>query len=219
MQHVEKCIIKPSKGSSAGIGVCNFNINDGVLQDQTITLEAFIDSYKGNFVVEEKITNSENLKVLNPSSCNTLRIHTWRDREVGKIRFVSAFLRIGRAGSIVDNAFAGGIAIPIDKNGILSNSGCTFTPCYKRIELSDTGIRLKGYKLDMFEDITSVCIKAHENLPHFDLLGWDVTVNDNNEIIILEYNPDADMRMDQLIFLNNCLLDLEEQIMRSAFRK
>lgn len=65
----------------------------------------------------------------------------------------------------------------------------------------------------------SVCIKAHENLPHFDLLGWDVTVNDKNEIIVIEYNPDADMRMVQLIFLDNCLLEMEEPIMQSAYRK
>ena len=219
MRHVDDCIIKPSKGSSAGIGVSSFVVKDGFIEGQTSSLESFIDSYKGNFVVEEKISNNENLKVLNPSSCNTLRIHTWRDRTKGKIIFVSAFLRIGRDGAIVDNAFAGGIAIPIDRNGILSNSGCTFKPSYSRIDQSDTGITLKGYKLDLFEEMISVCIKAHENLPHFDLLGWDVTVNDKNEIIVIEYNPDADMRMDQLIFLDNCLLEMEEPIMQSAYRK
>lgn len=48
--------------------------------------------------------------------------------------------------------------------------------------------------------------KAHHNLSHFDFIGWDVIVNNNNEVVVIEFNPDPDMRLDQLIFLDNCLL-------------
>ena len=136
-------IIKPSKGSSAGLGVKCFTSIDGIIKDSDQTVKQLLDGYHGNFVIEKKITNNDNLKVLNPSSCNTLRIHTWRDRTNGKIEFISAFLRVGRNGSIIDNGFAGGIAIPIGDDGKLNNSGCTLKN-YKRIEHSDTGITFNG---------------------------------------------------------------------------
>lgn len=98
-------------------------------------------SYHGNYVVEKRIINNENLKRLNPSSCNTLRVHTWRNREKGTIEFVSSFLRVGHSGAVVDNAFAGGIAVPVGNDGVLTNSGCHFNK-YKRIEQTDTGIPL-----------------------------------------------------------------------------
>ena len=65
--------------------------------------------------------------------------------------------------------------------------------------------------------MVEVVCKAHHNLPHFDFIGWDVTVNNNNEVVVIEFNPDPDMRLDQLIFLDNCLLSKQEQIYKVLF--
>ena len=216
LANIDNCIIKPSKDSSAGIGVRGLQVSDGVVVDYDGSLEKLLKSYRGNFVIEEKVVCCDNLRNLNPSSCNTLRIHTWRNRRENKIEFVSAFLRVGRKGSLIDNGFAGGIAIPIGENGTLSNSGCTLKT-YHRYEQSDTGITFKGYKIQQFEEMVEVVCKAHHNLPHFDFIGWDVTVNNNNEVVVIECNPDPDMRLDQLIFLDNCLLSKQEQIYKVLF--
>lgn len=215
--NLEKCVIKPSKNSSAGIGVKCITIVGGIVQETGKTSKQLFDSYHGNYVIEEKIINNSNLKCLNPSSCNTLRVHTWRNRETATIEFISAFLRVGRSGSIVDNAFSGGIAIPIDKNGKLSNSGCTFKP-YKRIEHSDTGMVFKGYEIEKFQDIVEVAKKAHNNLPLFDFIGWDITVDENENVVVIEFNGNPDMRLDQLIFLDTCLLDKQIPILSKVYK-
>lgn len=217
LQNADNCIIKPSKDSSAGIGVRNLQIINGVVSNYDGTLEDLVKSYKGNFVIEEKVICCDNLRVLNPSSCNTLRIHTWRNRKENKIEFVSALLRVGRMDSFIDNAFAGGFAIPIGQEGILSNSGCTLKN-YRRYEKSDTGITFKGYKIQQFDEMVKVVCEAHHNLPYFDFVGWDVTVNNMNEVVVIEFNPDPDMRLDQLIFLDNCLLDKQDKIYKELFK-
>lgn len=216
--NLNECIVKPSKDSSAGIGVKCITIVDGLLQGTNEAAKQLFDSYNGNYVIEKKIINNENLRRLNPSSCNTLRIHTWRDRSTAKIEFVSAFLRVGRQGSVVDNGFAGGIAIPVGKDGVLSNSGC-FLKNYSRIESTDTGIVLKGYQIEKFEEIIAVAQKAHNNLPLFDFVGWDITVDANENIVVVEFNADPDMRLDQLIFLDTCLLDKQIPILRKVYEK
>lgn len=216
VSNIDECIIKPSKNSSAGIGVKKISIVNGVLQNTDQTAKQLIDSYHGNFVIEKKVINNENLRRLNPSSCNTLRIHTWRNRENATIEFVSAFLRVGRMGAVVDNSFAGGIAIPVGSDGVLTNSGCVLKN-YTRIEHTDTGIALKGYRIENFDQMVEVAINAHNNLPFFDLIGWDITVDENRNIIVIEFNANPDMRLDQLIFLDTCLLDKQIAILSQAF--
>lgn len=216
LKNIDNCIIKPSKDSSAGIGVRELQVLDGIVSDYQGSLDQLLKSYKGNFVIEEKVVCCDNLRKLNPSSCNTLRIHTWRNRKENKIEFVSAFLRVGRKDSLVDNGFAGGIAVPVGNDGILSNSGCTLKK-YQRVEQSDTGITFKGYRILQFNQMVKEVCHAHHNLPHFDFIGWDVTINNNNEVVIIEFNPDPDMRLDQLIFLDNCLLSKQKKIYTTLF--
>ena len=103
IKNIDNCIIKPSKDSSAGIGVRSLRVTDDIVSDYDGSLEKLIKSYKGNFVIEEKVVCCDNLRNLNPSSCNTLRMHTWRNRKENKIEFVSAFLRVGRKDSLIDN--------------------------------------------------------------------------------------------------------------------
>lgn len=217
ISEIDNCIIKPSKDSSAGIGVRALKVSQGVVSDYDGSLEELIKSYKGNFVIEEKVVCCNNLNDLNPSSCNTLRIHTWRNRQENIIEFVSAFLRVGRNGSLVDNSFAGGIAVPIGNDGILSNSGCTFKN-YQRYEKSDTGITFKGYKIQQFDEMVDIACKAHHNLPYFDFIGWDITVNSDNQVVVIEFNPDPDMRLDQLAFLDSCLLSKQEKIYKVLYK-
>lgn len=89
IKNIDNCIIKPSKDSSAGIGVRSLRVTDDIVSDYDGSLEKLIKSYKGNFVIEEKVVCCDNLRNLNPSSCNTLRMHTWRNRKKTRL---SSFL-------------------------------------------------------------------------------------------------------------------------------
>lgn len=213
---VHDCIIKPSKGSSAGIGVRLLNTENGSVVGLEITVPDLLRSYRGNFVVENKIEESECLSRLNPTSCNTLRIHTWRNSKKEKCEFISAYVRIGREGSIKDNASAGGITCQVMEDGTLGENACTVTP-YKKIEKTDVGVNLAGYHIEGFIEMLTTAVKAHSCLPMFGIIGWDICMGKDGRPIIIEFNPNPDMRIEQLVFCDTCLLDKQEEIIKEVF--
>lgn len=213
--NIENCIIKPSKNSSAGIGVKPFDVRDGAMTDGC-SLKEFLKVYGNNYVIEEKIHESDNLSRLNPSSCNSLRIHTWRNAKDERVEYVSAYVRIGREEIIIDNASSGGITCQVLENGVLSNNACVVKH-FSKIEKTDSGIELSGYKIEHFDDIVSTAIKAHSRIPYFGIIGWDICVNEVGEPVIIEYNPNPDMRIEQLIFNDSCLLDKQKDIIKQVY--
>lgn len=72
--------------------------------------------------------------------------------------------------------------------------------------------------IEDFDRIIDATITAHKNLPHFDFIGWDVTIDDKNEVVIIEFNPDPDMRLDQLIFMDTCLLSHQKEILKVVYK-
>lgn len=218
LNNISNCVIKPSKGSSAGRGVKLLEVKDGYVQgEDSLKLEDLLKSYNGNFVIEEKIEESDCLHNLNPSSCNTLRIHTWRNSHKEKIEFISAYVRIGRAGKFIDNASSGGITCQVLADGMLGEFSCTVNP-YNIIEKTDAGIVMSGYQIEGFKEMVETAVCAHSCLPMFGIIGWDICMDKNGTPTIIEFNPDPDMRIEQLIFRNTCLLDKQEEMIKEIFK-
>ena len=42
---------------------------------------------------------------------------------------------------------------------------------------TESGIDISHYKIDNFDKIIQTVKKAHSQLPMFDLIGWDVTID------------------------------------------
>ena len=216
LQNVEDCIIKPSIGTDGGRGVCSFDVNGGIEQHSNLSVEEFLKQYGINFCIERKVHESNNLQRLNPSSCNTLRIHTFRNRSEQRIYFISSYVRIGKFGQVVDNMLSGGVGARIvDMEGHLDNAVSCYP--YKVFTETESGIYLKNYRIDYFDKMVETVIKAHSNFTMFDLMGWDVTVDNAGNVIIIEYNPNPDMRIEQAIFGTTCLLNNQEWIVKQSY--
>lgn len=213
--NLENCIIKPSKSSSSGNGIIRFSSKDGINEDGRF-VEEVIKSYGKNFCVEGKIKTYECLKVLNPSSCNTLRIHTYRSAKQQKVVFLSSYIRIGREGSVVDNASKGGITCQVMNDGRLSDFSLSVVP-FKILDTTDSGIKLAGYEIERFDDMVNTAIRAHSAIPFFGIIGWDITISDEGKVTIIEYNPDPDMRIEQLPFRDSCLMDYQDEILEEVY--
>ncbi len=216
--NLSECIIKPAVDSSAGIGVRCITVIDGIVQGTNETIKKLIDSYHGNYVIEKKVVNGQNLKCFNPTSCNTFRVHTWRNRETAKIEFVSSHLRIGAIGSITDNISAGGIGVPVHEDGTLYDSGIARTRTNERVKESETGVVFKGYKIENFDKVVDTAKRGHVNLPLFDFVGWDITVDENGDAIVIEFNANPDLRMAQVEYMDSCLLDKHIPILRQVYK-
>ena len=112
-------IIKESIDSSSGQGVELININNGIIEKNGIRLDQYLIKYGNNFIIQEKIEETEDLKQLHPESVNTIRIMTYRVN--GVIKYAPAVVRIGRGNSYLDNAHAGGLYVGINNDGTLCN--------------------------------------------------------------------------------------------------
>ena len=216
LQNIEDCIIKPSVGTSGGSGVCSFDVVNGVEINSNQPVEKVLDGYGRNFCVERKVHECDNLLQLNPTSCNTLRVHTMRNREKQKICLLSSYVRIGKLGAVVDNMHHGGTGARIYEGGILRNAVACYP--YKTFCQTESGVILDGYKIDDYEKIIETCLRAHSSLPMFDLMGWDVAVDIEGKVIIIEYNPNPDVRIEQAIIGDTCLLENQEWVMKQYYK-
>lgn len=61
-----------------------------------------------SFVFQENIVQNERINKIYDKSINTIRIHTYFHEEENKVEIISALMRFGFGGSIVDNGCSGG---------------------------------------------------------------------------------------------------------------
>jgi len=112
-----KILVKPiSMDSGKGI----FTLNEA----DSGAINKYLQERKNNtYLLEELCENCAELKAINPSSLNTLRIDTMVNED-DEIEIFSVHLRCGVGDSVVDNWGAGGIAYPIDvETGVINAPG------------------------------------------------------------------------------------------------
>ena len=185
--NIEKAIIKPSM-QSKGKGVKFLSVSDGITNIDNRTIEQVFDQYKKNYLIQEAVQQHPAISALNPTSVNTIRILTYRSGM--EILVVYAVIRIGRNGQVIDNQSAGGISTVIHEDGTLGKYAFGVSGD-DMIEKTDTGIVLEGYKIPYFEKAIEVVKKSHYDLPFFDLVGWDISINENGEPVLIEWNGNA----------------------------
>lgn len=191
LYNLDSAIIKPTLASH-GAGVHKLMIKDGITNIDGKTLRQLIEEEytTGDFVIQECIEQHERLSALNPSSLNTIRIVTFRMEM--EILMLFASIRIGRAGSEIDNLGAGGLSVDVSKDGLLGKYGYALGKENRR-EKTDSGVVLDGYQLPSFGKAVALVNKLHYRLPFFDMVGWDVSIDKEGEPVIIEWNARTEL--------------------------
>lgn len=184
-QNLEKVVIKPSK-ETQGRGVKVFSSKDGITDIEGMTVLQLFKKYKQNYVIQEWVKQHKDMAALNPTSVNTIRILSYRSGM--EVLIIYTVVRIGRMGSVTDNQSAGGISTIIFKK-----DGCLAKMAFggyseDDIEKTDTGIVLEGYKVPSYDKAVEMVKRLHLKLPFFDLVGWDVAIQEDGEPILIEFN-------------------------------
>ena len=185
---LDDVIIKPSL-LSYGTGFKKFSVKNGMTSDGD-TLDYLFSSYKSNFIVQKAVHQHEGLNALNPSSVNTLRIFTYRSSM--EVLVLYTVLRIGRLGRITDNETAGGMSVRINKDGTLAKYAYS-RPGDDMIKKTDTGVVLEGYPIPSYNKALEAVKSAHLQLPYFNLIGWDISINTDGEPVLIEWNTQPDL--------------------------
>jgi hypothetical protein len=142
----------------------------------------------GNCVIQSSIKQHEFFEEIIPGSVATVRITTIKDKS-GRIDLRAAYLRLGRKDtSWVQSDNSVRVAI-INDSGDMDSFG--YTQDWRRwLSHPDSGFSFENRRIPKFKEAIGACIELHNKVPHFTIIGWDITVGDNEEIKIMEWNSD-----------------------------
>lgn len=176
---VDHFIMKPAADSAHGNGVqiCrtdNYKMESSVVGNRMI-------------LFEEVIKQNEQMSSFNSSSVNTIRMMTALYPD-GEVKLFAAFLKIGRAGSAIDNAGAGGnVDCGIDvKTGQLYNA-VRFDSFENVVPIDkhpDSGTQINGVIIENWNQIVDLIKSYQARIPWLKTIGWDVAVTDKGPIIV-----------------------------------
>lgn len=200
-------IIKPSIDSGTGRLINFFDF----LTDTDETLKNKLSKVGKNYIVQEVVLQNEEMKKLNPSSLNTVRLITLLFK--GKVFILSIICRMGRGNSKIDNVSAGGLQITVNKDGSFQK----YAWDKKRNSFEyhpDTNIKFEKFKIPNFEKIVEIAIKEQLKLPHFKIIGWDFAIDIEGTPVFIEYNvcPGSNQMTGEPTFG-----DLTEEVLKEVY--
>ena len=128
------------------------------------------------------------LAAVNPSSVNTIRVCSARDR-AGQVHIIGASLRGGGGGSVVDNLHADGVQYPVDvASGCILRGGVKHNGEKNILFHPSTGTKMIGLQIPHWDKILTTVQEAGKLLPNMRYIGWDIAVTEEGcEIIEANY--------------------------------
>jgi hypothetical protein len=200
-----KVCFKPVEGW-AGKGFCAAEIrregSDLMLCDlqnsRIVSVEDFcrdtLDFGEGRqYILENYLDQHPILSSFNPSSVNTLRLWVVSHPEP-EASVVVGYLRVGRAGSLVDNQSSGGIVAPVDLEKGTLRPAIDGLPQREEYPVHpDHGAPIAGMTIPFLEEAKQLAVTAMQVFPKMRFAGIDIAIGKSGPII-LELNVSPDMQ-------------------------
>ncbi len=172
-------IVKPDRGSR-GDGVLLIREAQGA--DRVSSVAATVRRL-GTCIVEELISQSDEMAVFHPESVNTVRCASYLSEE-GDLSIICAVLRMGTGNKPVDNGGAGGICASVDADtGIVAAEGATETGGRYLIH-PDSGVQIIGSRVPRWQDLLGTVEKLASVIPDQRYVGWDLALTDDGWTLV-----------------------------------
>ena len=154
-----------------------------------------------HYIIQETIIQHPDIQMVSPYSINTLRVDTYKPLNEPS-RVMSALMRFGRKGFVVDNpGSSGGFFVPVDmQNKCLKAPGLQMMAVgnHTYLEHPDTHVVLDKHSIPYLEEAFALVNHACELLGDR-LIGWDVCIGPEGPIII-EGNHNYHMVMQEVAY-------------------
>lgn len=176
--------IKPTVSTGCGKGVRLIRLDDQA-DDKKDFIVNLLQSYGRDFVVQETLRQLPEMANLNPTSVNSCRITSiYLNNKFG----VSTTLKVGKQGSEVDN-WHSSYLIGVNNDGTLSNFG--FDNNLNKVTVTDGGVQFGGMHIPHYDEMIQFVKKYHKMyFPNCGFVGWDIFVDEDEHIRIIEINLD-----------------------------
>lgn len=166
----------------------------------------------GNGLFQGFITQHGSLSCFNDSSVATLRITT-ASSDLGEISVRSCYLRFGAEGETHVQSKSH-IRVPIDVgNGSFSHVG--FTPEWLEITCHPfSKKKFSNNNVPSFEQACLVVKELHKKVPYVRVIGWDIAVDEEGKILIMEWNGEHnDIKFSEAT-QGPCFSDLQWELLK-----
>lgn len=214
-------IVKPSVDSSSGHGVNLFISQNGhfkhIYGSKELSVAYLEKNYGDDIIIQKCMNQSPYLSLFNPTSINTIRVCIYRSVKDDDIKVLWHILRIGKNGSFVDNAHAGGVFIGINQDGKLDNHllnqyGDKFS-IYNDIDFSKN-----TYSIPNWNKVIEFSKSIGRSILHHRLIQLDVMLDTNNDPYLIEYNINAPGVWVALFTGQYVLADYSDEILEYCMR-
>ena len=185
--NLKRFVAKPAADSAHGKGVGVYDVEKIVeFGGSEIKMDEILSCGK-MVLFESLIKQTEQMASINRSSVNTVRMMTalYPNQEV---KMIASFIKIGRAGSCVDNAGSGGnvdCAVNLETgelyNALQFNSWEDVIPIEKH---PDSGVQLNGLVIEHWDEIKNIVMGWQAQIPYLKTIGWDVALTENGPVIV-----------------------------------
>lgn len=175
-------IIKPALDTMQGKGVAKVVLSGSDEDKEKQILDSFAEQKK-DFIAQKVLKQHPDVERLNPSSINCCRVTTIFIN--GKFDY-STILKIGKKGAFRDN-WNSSYLVGVSKDGVLNEVG--YDDSLNKVYNTDNGIKIGGIRLPKFDEMISTVEHLHKKyFPNCGMVGWDVIVDNHNEISFIEMN-------------------------------
>ncbi len=195
---------KPLDGQ-CGQGIIEVSVSEGncLINGTTAKQEELYDRIgmlvqKGSYLIQERISQHPVIDALYDKSINTIRLLTVFDRRNNTVVPLSAVLRVGANGNVVDNWAAGGLAVGIDLEtgrlrewGFYKHGKGTKTKYHP-----DSGVPFLGVEIPFWNEVITKAQALHHRLLPIFVIGWDIAITPDSPVFI-EGNDNMEVSINQ----------------------
>lgn len=192
IRNSSKIVVKVTRDTSSGLGVFFFEKKyNGEWRDcennNLLTIELLNDLLGKDYNVQECLVQSEFMSKFSATSVNTLRILVYRSVKDNKIHVVNAIMRIGKDGSLRDNAHQGGAIIGISKEGKLNKFLCDQYG-NKFSTFNNINFEKENIYIENWDKIVDFAMKVHECIIPHRCVNLDVMIDSFGNPKLIEFN-------------------------------
>ncbi|WP_042683469.1 sugar-transfer associated ATP-grasp domain-containing protein [Anaerosalibacter massiliensis] len=191
-----RIVLKPYAGTDGGRGIyiCTFTNNNIYFNDTNMNKEEIhsLINKLNKYIITEYVEQHEYSSKIFPHSVNTIRIITMRDPYTQEVFIPIAVHRFGTSRTKnVDNWDRGGLSSEVNiDTGMLSKA--TFKPIDNKMiwysNHPDTNAKIEGIAIPKWDSIKEKILLSANRVPFLKYVGWDVVVDKDQNIVIIEAN-------------------------------
>ncbi len=171
-----RVIAKPAAGEG-GAGIAIFDTAD--IDDVAAWKAERIE--KDQTLLEQVLSQHDDLNAIYPDSVNTVRMITYRDPQ-DELHVIASVLRIGN-GAVIDNFASGGMFTMLDDDGVALYPGVDKqSNIYPQHPV--TGAAIEGVRVPFYPEVVAMIADAAKRLPTVPYVGWDIAVTPNGPALI-----------------------------------